>query len=629
VAEGGIIEGAIGGGEAEANDVGATVLNPIAAAVAATGLETGRPLDPRLASYLAKQEELVETQLGDLREQRGLQVAHLRVRLWKDRLGLMLQGFGVAAALIVLIVLGALAWQAHRDHGLVIEAFTAPPGFAARGIGGEAVAGDVLGKLSSMVSYVRERSFSSTGGVTTDTTSDVKIEIPQTGVSLSEAWRVLREWLGSARKVSGSLRDEGDGRVTLTARLDGGETFTATGAASDLGTLEQNIAEQVYGATDPNNLYVYLIVQGRKDDALAAARRYATEALSREDRANAITLMGDLSDDPAREAAFGRMALRSDPGLLAGHYNIAHADLALEHPEEALSEARRMLTVKSADQPRQHQGAGAAQMLGFARSTIDELTGNLQGATAHRADYHPNAPARSELLLENAVDLALRHDPATSLNLIAEANVYGVPGPGLERIVRYYADAASDDWKGALAEAEALIELEQTALSSSKDPDAAAGLRTGIERRDRPMLAIAQAHTGNAAASGASIAFTPLDCYSCLRARGIAASLAGDHPRAERWFADAIRLGPDLPWAYVERGRARLDAGDTGGALSDAETAARLGPHFADALKLSGDTRARQGRWSEAIASYDSALAEAPAWAGLKHARAAALARVH
>ncbi|MDE2357594.1 MAG: tetratricopeptide repeat protein, partial [Alphaproteobacteria bacterium] len=70
------------------------------------------------------------------------------------------------------------------------------------------------------------------------------------------------------------------------------------------------------------------------------------------------------------------------------------------------------------------------------------------------------------------------------------------------------------------------------------------------------------------------------------------------------------------------RGQARLNWGDLAGALSDAQTAARLSPHDPDALKLWGDVLARQGEIKPALAKYDAALKLAPNWTDLKQARA-------
>ena len=622
------LEGAFGDTEAEAAEgEAAAPLDPIAAALATDAVERGQVLDPRLGSYLLKQQKLVEIQTEHLHEQRELQLEHLRVRRWKDRLSLALQGLGVALAGLFVIGLAALTWQAHEDHGLVIQAFTAPPAFAARGVSGDTVAADLTGKLSSITAFIRENSYSSTGAVTADASSDVKIEIPETGVSLTEAWRLLREWLGSARKLSGSLRDEGDGRVTLTARLDDGETFSATGPASDLGALEQTVAEQVYGFTDPNNLAVYLGMQGRKAEALAAAVRYEELARTREDRANAVVMLGDTSDDPGRLARTGEAALRMDPGLMSARYNIASAMLAVEQPQEALSQARALLTARPADQPPQHRGAGATHLLAFAHVAIAELTGDFAAAETARTELLHAASERSEMLQKNAVDAALLHDPASSQNMLAEAEMFGATDTALARVARAWADAARGDRAGALTEARALAEMDQKALAATHDPDAAAGLKVSLERRDRPMLAVAMVETGDLAGAAELVATTPEDCYLCLRARGRIASAAGRRAQSEQAFAQAIARAPELPAAFVERGEARLGWGDVAGALSDAETAGRLGPRDADAFKLWGDVLARQDRWADAVARYDAALALAPSWAELKRARDVAMAR--
>lgn len=628
MAEGGFFERIVGEAEeGEANELPGGALDPAAAAAAMRRAGEDAGLEGEAAAYFRKQTKLIEIQTEHLHEQRGLQLAHLRVRRWRDRLSLTLQGLGVAVVLLAVAALGVLGWRAHEDHGIVVQTFTAPPAFAARGVTGETVASDVMGKLSSIADLIREASFSSTGEVTADRSEDVKIEIPETGVSLSEAWRLLREWLGSARKLTGSLRDEGDGRVTLKARLEDGAVYSATGPASDLDGLEQKIAEQVYGATDPNNLAVYLELNGRKADAFAAAARYAALARTREDRANAVVMWGDPSDDPARQLRSGLLALKLDPGLMSAEYNIVNGALALEHPQEALAHARATLTDRPEDQPPQHRGAGARHLLLYARLAVDQLGGAYLEAEKTREELLPASSDRPELLIRNAVDAAWLHDPSASFDMIAEAQIFGATEAGLEQVARYWAEAARGDWPAASAQARSLASADEKALAESKDPDAAAGLKAKLDRRDRPMLALAEAQTGDLGTAAALAASTPTDCDVCLRTRGRIAALAGNPAESERWFAEAIRQNPLIPFAYADRGRTRYDRGEIAGALSDAETATRLGPRYADALKLLGDARARQGRWAEAQATYDAALAEAPAWTALKQARNAASAR--
>jgi tetratricopeptide (TPR) repeat protein len=117
---------------------------------------------------------------------------------------------------------------------------------------------------------------------------------------------------------------------------------------------------------------------------------------------------------------------------------------------------------------------------------------------------------------------------------------------------------------------------------------------------------------------------TPLDCYLCLRVRGRIAAIKLDWPAAERWFTDAVRGAPSLPFAYSEWGDMLLAKGNAARAADKFDAAHRASPHFADALKGWGDALALQGQSEAALGKYDEALKYAPNWAALKEARAAA-----
>ena len=140
-----------------------------------------------------------------------------------------------------------------------------------------------------------------------------------------------------------------------------------------------------------------------------------------------------------------------------------------------------------------------------------------------------------------------------------------------------------------------------------------------------PWLAVAKARFGDPAGAQGLISTTPTDCYLCVRARGMIAAARGDRAEAGRWFAEAIRQGPNIPQAYVDRGSARLAWGDVDGALSDGRRANAVSPHNADGLKLWGDARARRNLWSDAVTKYDAALPFAPAWAALHQVRDTAI----
>jgi tetratricopeptide (TPR) repeat protein len=140
-------------------------------------------------------------------------------------------------------------------------------------------------------------------------------------------------------------------------------------------------------------------------------------------------------------------------------------------------------------------------------------------------------------------------------------------------------------------------------------------------RMAAPWLALAKARFGDLAAGQSTINATPLDCYPCLIVRAQIAEQAGDRGAAARWFAEAIRQGPDLPQAYGARGAFRLRARDIDGAIADARTSARLSPRYPDAPRLWGDALSAKGDWRGAMAHYDRALALAPTWPSLRRAR--------
>ena len=238
------------------------------AAAIAIGVGKGRSRerpDPEFDAFLRDQRRLIDLQMEHLHEQRELQLAHLRVRRWKDRMSLALQVLGVIVGAAIVVALGVMVWQAHEDHGLVIEAFSVPPDLAAKGLTGEVVAGQLLDNLSDMQGETNSsrpaRSYQNNWG------DDLKLEIPETGVSLSELNRWLRRWLGSQTRVTGEVhRTAGGLTVSVRAGQDGGASFS--GPEADLDMLMQRAAETVYRRTQPYRYGIWLLTHGHEADAL-------------------------------------------------------------------------------------------------------------------------------------------------------------------------------------------------------------------------------------------------------------------------------------------------------------------------------------------------------------------------
>jgi tetratricopeptide (TPR) repeat protein len=115
-----------------------------------------------------------------------------------------------------------------------------------------------------------------------------------------------------------------------------------------------------------------------------------------------------------------------------------------------------------------------------------------------------------------------------------------------------------------------------------------------------------------------------VDCY---RFRGDILDHRGDWAGAQKAYAAAVGIAPDLPAGYYSWGAALARHGDLAGAEAKLAAAHARGPNWADPLKAWGDVLARQGRWKDALTKYHAALKDAPAWRDLHVARDAAARR--
>jgi predicted Zn-dependent protease len=172
----------------------------------------------------------------------------------------------------------------------------------------------------------------------------------------------------------------------------------------------------------------------------------------------------------------------------------------------------------------------------------------------------------------------------------------------------YWIAAEAGDWTVALADARAA----DAWLAERKPTRPLMGLLQAVWIH--PLEALALARTGDIAGASALIGTTPLDCYLCLRVRGQIATEAKDGPAADRWFAEAARQAPSLPFAETEWGQALLARGDTGGAIAKLARANKASSHFADPLELWGEALLKKGDAKGAVEKFRAADAEAPHW---------------
>ncbi|HEY5410776.1 MAG TPA: hypothetical protein VIJ94_08610, partial [Caulobacteraceae bacterium] len=502
--------------DAETEGVGDAGVPPIAPAAAmAIGMRKGRTgpkPDAKLDAFLERQTRLTELQTEHLHEQRELMLSRLRWGRFSDRMKAMLQVMTALIGLAVVAGVAAMAWNASQDRSLVVEPFSAPPAFAQSGMGGQVIAADVVERMAA-IHRVVGISFASSNDVVADAQDGVKLEIPETGVSVAELSRSLRGWLGAQRTIEGSLRQATDGQIKLVARLAGHDPVSATGAPAQLEDLERQVAEQLFAQLDPINYANYLAWAERRTEALAFLARLPALATDNTGRANVYALWSDHLHDPVRARVLTLTGSALDPKLATPWYELFRREQQLGHDEASLAAARRLLTTRDQDQVPAIRGTGFRAARNLAIDQIDALTGDFAGEMDQRV-HHLTAFDRTPAKM--APIYAGLHDGRAGRLLLAEAgDMLGV-SPDLLSL-RLYADLAADDWAAAARDGSQLLDLEEQARAKAVTADDQAGILWTELIRDRPRLAEARARLGDLSGAEAAIAPTPLDCYACLR----------------------------------------------------------------------------------------------------------------
>ena len=89
---------------------------------------------------------------------------------------------------------------------------------------------------------------------------------------------------------------------------------------------------------------------------------------------------------------------------------------------------------------------------------------------------------------------------------------------------------------------------------------------------------------------------------------GLAKHALGDHAGAIKDYDDAIRLRPEFPEAFNNRGNAKLALGDHTGAIKDYDAAIRLRSDYPEAFYNRGTAKRYLGDHTGAIGDYDAAI---------------------
>ncbi|MDP3404661.1 MAG: hypothetical protein Q8S03_08225 [Brevundimonas sp.] len=545
---------------------------------------------------LLKHERLIEAQTAQLGRQR-----------WRDFIV-------TALGLCVLGLAGLLVWDASRAHGVVVEPFAVPPDLAERGLSGHVLATQLLDRLTTLQAETVSIRAAST--YANDWGGDVAVEIPNTGVSIGELRRYLRDWLGHQTRLSGEVWHLPDGRIVVTTRVGSNPGTRSEGTEAELTDLLQTSAEAIHAETQPYRHAVWLSRQDRVDEA-----RDSFLALTRggdeNDRLWGYSGLATSSGSSEEVPTFLQAALRLRPDFTPARYNLAGYSDTLGREEQAYRQYTLMLDNRAA--ARRYLAEGrveeilnlaeqsqallvgdmarearlAEDSIGLAGGPINVANAPLAAAIAH-AHAHDLIRAR-QVLSENGLD-----------TLEAMAARLELLGPTYE--VEWEFARSIGDWATTRDRLIPILVLDM-------DADASGGLDyTAVTRAD---LAGAQARTGQVAEARATIAPTALNCAPCVRARGLIEAYGGNPRGADHWLGEAVRIAPSLPAGHLAWAEAYMVRRDAARAIEQSRLAATKGPNWADPHRLWGDALMLQNRPREAGVRYGEAVRLAPNWGQL------------
>ena len=565
-------------------------------------------------AFLREQRALAADQRHHLHEQ----FKHLRLSIWEKRTGVLLRAATTIVGVAVAVFFGLMVWDAARSSGLIVEPFAVPADMAANGLTGQVVASQMLDKLSAMqaanYSSRPPQPYENNWG------DNLKVEIPETGVSIGELQQFLKDWLGHDTRITGEVYHTPTG-IAVTAREGSEAGATFTGPESDLDALIQKAAENVYSVTQPFRYANYLDrAFSAPDIADRTARasviyRQLIAGSNVQEQAWAWYGLGYIeaqikSNTPAGMLFFQK-AIAADPDFTLGYINIAtDGENTLSHHEGTLSaalKAKRLLD-------RSYVPDIDARQLKLRRLRTGGLIASQKGdygealrnfeSGIDAPEYFPNAQlSRNTFTREMLIAMAHLHDGGGIRAYLLDMGIGSILETFGTNIARLVARGV-EDWP-------AILQAEKATPETIR-PQAYRTLPAALA-----MWAVAHAHTGDLDGAEAMIAQSPADCEDCVIARGQIADMQGQHGRADYWFARVEKTEQSVPFADTSWGEALLERGNLDGAIAKFTLANQKGPHFADPLEGWGEALMKKNQSHLALAKFAEADKYAPNWGRL------------
>mgnify|MGYP001600331156 FL=1 len=553
--------------------------------------------------FLAAKTEVLQKQLAQLH------LSHFREWLYATA--------EIVVGLVILLIFVGIAsavWSAAHDNGLVIESFSVPADMNNRGLTGQVVAARLLDRLSHLQAQtVSSRAASSYAN---DWGKDIKVQIPETGVSIGQLNDYLHEWLGNVTHISGEVFRDASGNIVMTARVgsDAGPLFT--GKEADFDKLLQQAAESVYARTQPYRYAVYLGSLDPNDQSRAeAAYRKLAENGSLQDRAWAyigLSTVYHSRNQPDENLRVLHKALALRPNFAIAILDIAGGEGQAQHDENSLIWNRKLVAALHSGDSSDMDPHSAAINAVSAQASIASLLGDYkeQLALDAKGENLPDASGLIESLHQaDMVAYAFMHDGAGVHNAIADNSMSNDRNVIINRTANLFGSYATlGRWRDTLALADTL-----EVMAAQVGPGAISFEMNTI----RPYASLAMAMRGDIDGAKRRIEHSPLDCDLCGRMRGRIAAIEHRWDAAAYWFNMVAVRSPSIPFANTDWGMMLLDKGDAAGAIQKFKAAHAQGPHFADPLEGWGEGLMMQNRSDLALAKFRDANEYAPNWGRL------------
>jgi len=500
-----------------------------------------------------------------------------------------------------------MIWQASSSNGLIIEPFSVPPDMAARGLTGQVVAARVLDRLTLLQAQTPTARLAKTY---TNSWNEhgIKMEIPETGISLSELDNWLRQKLGHDMRVTGEIVRTATG-VTVTARAGEQGAETVSGPDADVDVLVGQAADSIYRMTQPFRYGIYLMRhENRAADAVPIFKELALNGTP-DDKAWSYNMWaqaaGAAAGDAELQLKMYQQAQAADPDATVVYYNLTGALFSFGRYEEALKAFgdwhAHLVGGTQRIQPASEVPAADKRQ----QADRDNLVGSFHDAAPVYVDsMRTEIPGIGRLnFLNRLIRSQLGEHDLTGVR----ASLADHSADDTAKRYGFLLALAAEDWRTALGLGDAM----SASLSAYPHNRRLAAVFYGSP------LAYAQAQLGDFAAAERAIAPTPANCYPCLINRAKIAELRGQHGRADWWFARAVAEAPSFAFAYNEEGRTLLARGKPDEAVARFTIANQKSPHFADPLEGWGEALMAKNQSHLALAKFAEAEKYAPNWGRL------------